>query len=91
MSKAASPPDPQALLDDLISRNLTAGADAADGVMFESARLSVSQRLGVSEGIERAESQDIGLPPAPSPAWVPRSASTPPTNGRPRPNETGAA
>ena len=53
--------DPLALLDDLISRSLTAGADAADGVMFESASLSVSHRLGESEGIERAESQDVGL------------------------------
>ena len=61
MSNAASPPDPLALLDDLISRSLAAGADAADGVMFESASLSVSHRLGKSEGIERAESQDVGL------------------------------
>ena len=61
MSNAAPPLDPLALLDDLISRALAAGADAADGVMFESASLSVSQRLGVSEGIERAESQDVGL------------------------------
>ena len=61
MSNAAPPLDPPALLDDLISRALAAGADAADGVMFESASLSVSQRLGVSEGIERAESQDVGL------------------------------
>ncbi|MFP6731351.1 MAG: metallopeptidase TldD-related protein [Alphaproteobacteria bacterium] len=54
-------PDPLDLLDDLISRARAAGADAADGVMFESASLSVSQRLGESEGIERAESQDVGL------------------------------
>jgi PmbA protein len=53
--------DPFALLDDLLSRARAAGADAADAVMFENASLSVSQRLGKSEGIERAESQDIGL------------------------------
>ena len=53
--------DPFALLDDLLSRAHAAGADAADAVMFENASLSVSQRLGKSEGIERAESQDIGL------------------------------
>ncbi len=61
MSNAAPPPDPQALLDDLIARARKAGADAADAVMFENASLSVSQRLGQSEGIERAESQDVGL------------------------------
>ena len=54
-------PDPLALLDDLICRSLAAGADAADGVMFESASLSVSHRLGQSEGVERAESRDVGL------------------------------
>ncbi|MFP6744444.1 MAG: DNA gyrase modulator, partial [Alphaproteobacteria bacterium] len=55
------PLDPLALLDDLISRALKAGADGADGVVVESASLSVAQRLGESEGIERAESQDVGL------------------------------
>ena len=53
--------DPLALLDDLISRALGAGADGADGVVVTSASLSVAQRLGESEGIERAESQDVGL------------------------------
>ncbi len=37
------------------------GAEAADGIAFDSASLSVSQRLGKSEGVERAESLDIGL------------------------------
>ncbi len=55
------PFEPLDLLDDLISRARAAGADAADAVMFENASLSVSQRLGKSEGIERAESQDVGL------------------------------
>ena len=53
--------DPLALLDDLIGRARKAGADAADGVVFESASLSVAQRLGQSEGVERAESRDVGL------------------------------
>ena len=53
--------DPHALLDDLISRARKAGADAADGVVFENASLSVAQRLGESEGVERAESRDLGL------------------------------
>lgn len=61
MSNAASPTDPLALLDDLLARAKAAGADAADAVMFENDSLSVSQRLGVSEGIERAESRDVGL------------------------------
>ncbi len=49
------------LLADVVSRARRAGADAADAVMIESASLSVSQRLGRSEGIERAEALDIGL------------------------------
>ena len=55
------PFDPLALLDDLIRRARKAGADAADGVVFESASLSVAWRLGQSEGVERAESRDVGL------------------------------
>ena len=58
---STTPLDPLALLDDLISRATKAGADGADGVVVESASLSVAQRLGASEGIERAESQDVGL------------------------------
>ena len=58
---SATSTDPFALLDDLLTRARAAGADAADAVMFESASLSVSHRLGKSEGIERAESQDVGL------------------------------
>ena len=53
--------NPRERLDDLVRRAVAAGADAADAVLFESANLSVAQRLGASEGIERAESQDIGL------------------------------
>ena len=56
--KTAAPLD---LLSDLVGRALAAGADAADAVMFESTSLGVSQRLGKSEGIERSESQDLGL------------------------------
>ena len=53
--------DLETLTAALLQAATRAGADAADGVMFESASLSVSQRLGESEGIERAESQDVGL------------------------------
>jgi len=49
------------LLDDLISRARKAGADAADAVLVDSAALSVAQRLGKPEKLERAESRDLGL------------------------------
>jgi PmbA protein len=50
-----------ALLDDLIGRARKAGADAADAVLVESAAISVAQRLGKPEKLERAESRDLGL------------------------------
>ena len=50
-----------ARLSDLVTRAGTAGADAADAVMFRSASLSASQRLGLREDLERAESDDVGL------------------------------
>ena len=56
-----TPTEPLDLLDDLVKRALRQGADAADAVMFDSASLSVAWRLGESEGVERAESQDLGL------------------------------
>ena len=46
---------------DLIDRARAAGADAADVVLSRSASLSVSQRLGEREDLERAESDDLGL------------------------------
>jgi PmbA protein len=49
------------LLDDLIGRARKAGADAADAVLIESAAISVAQRLGKPEKLERAESRDLGL------------------------------
>jgi len=49
------------LLDDLIGRARKAGADAADAVLVESASISVAQRLGKPEKLERAESRDLGL------------------------------
>jgi PmbA protein len=48
-------------LNDLISRARKAGADAADAVLFEGTSISVGQRLGKPETIERAESAEIGL------------------------------
>ena len=49
------------VVSDLIARARTAGADAADAVLSRSAALSVSQRLGEREDLERAESDDLGL------------------------------
>jgi PmbA protein len=50
-----------AFLGDLIERAHTAGADAADAVLFDGTSLSVSQRLGEREDLDRAESADFGL------------------------------
>ncbi|MBP2300096.1 TldD/PmbA family protein [Azospirillum picis] len=49
------------LLDDLIAKARTAGADAADAVLFDSASVSLAQRLGKTEKLERSESGDLGL------------------------------
>lgn len=58
MSKAA---DPQDILERLIRDARSAGADAADAVLFESVASSVSYRLGKLEDVERSESADLGL------------------------------
>lgn len=49
------------LLQDLIKTAQSYGADAADAVMIEGQSLSLSQRLGKPENLERAEGQDLGL------------------------------
>lgn len=49
------------LLHDLIAKAKTAGADAADAVLFDSASIALSQRLGKAEKLERSESGDLGL------------------------------
>ncbi len=54
-------PDVLNLLDDLIAKARAAGADAADAVLFDSASVSLSQRLGNPEKLERSESGDLGL------------------------------
>ena len=54
-------PDVLGLLDDLIAKARAAGADAADAVLFDSASVSLSQRLGNPEKLERSESGDLGL------------------------------
>ncbi|HXV23795.1 MAG TPA: TldD/PmbA family protein [Alphaproteobacteria bacterium] len=49
------------LLSDLIAAARRAGADAADALLVESAAVSVAQRLGRPEKLEREESRDLGL------------------------------
>ena len=49
------------LLNDLIQTALGLGADAADALMVDGVSLSVSQRLGKREDLERAEGNDLGL------------------------------
>ncbi len=49
------------LITDLIKSARKSGADAADVLLYESTALSVSQRMGKPEGLERAESKGIGL------------------------------
>jgi PmbA protein len=57
----ASGRQPLEVLDGLLDRVKKAGGDAADAVLFESASLEVSQRLGKPEKLERSESADLGL------------------------------
>ncbi|HEX7197929.1 MAG TPA: metallopeptidase TldD-related protein [Dongiaceae bacterium] len=52
---------PLDLLDDLLRRARKAGADAADALLVEGASLTVAERLGRPEKLERAEGQDLGL------------------------------
>lgn len=49
------------LLDALLARAKKEGADAADALCIDATALSVARRMGRPEGIERAESADLGL------------------------------
>ncbi|MGI9492487.1 MAG: TldD/PmbA family protein [Geminicoccaceae bacterium] len=49
------------ILSELLSKAKKAGADAADAMLAESAGLSVTNRLGQLESVERSESVDLGL------------------------------
>ncbi|MDV7338021.1 metallopeptidase TldD-related protein [Terasakiella sp. A23] len=49
------------LLNDLVKQAQNLGADAADAVLVEGTSLSLSQRLGNPENLERSEGQDLGL------------------------------
>ena len=49
------------VLSDLIARAKSAGADAADAILYASTSVSVERRLGQMETLERSESRDLGL------------------------------
>ncbi|MCK5273131.1 MAG: TldD/PmbA family protein, partial [Alphaproteobacteria bacterium] len=49
------------LLDDLVARARQRGADAADAVLANGIAVSVGQRMGKREKLERAEGNDLGL------------------------------
>jgi PmbA protein len=49
------------LLDDLLARARKAGADAADAVFMHGAAVTIAERLGRPEKLERAEGRDLGL------------------------------
>ena len=53
--------EPLELLGNLLDAAKAAGAGCADAVLFEAAAISVAQRLGAPEKLERAESRDLGL------------------------------
>lgn len=61
----ASRPAPRAidtsLLHDTVAWAKAAGADAVDAIYVEGTQLSVSQRLGTREQLERSEGRDVGL------------------------------
>ena len=49
------------LLTDLIARAKRAGADHADGILFQGISIAHAQRLGEIEKLERSEGYDLGL------------------------------
>ncbi len=49
------------LLDTLLARAKTAGADRADAILISRTSLSVERRLGQTDTLERSESRDLGL------------------------------
>lgn len=62
--KPAAKPKPTPALDlvaDLVKKAKAAGADEADALIVESAAISLAQRLGKPDKLERAESADLGL------------------------------
>jgi PmbA protein len=56
-----TPAKPLDLLDDLLRRARKAGADSADAVFVQGASVSIAERLGKPEKLERSEGRDLGL------------------------------
>ncbi|HKM62360.1 MAG TPA: metallopeptidase TldD-related protein [Acidisphaera sp.] len=53
--------NPIEMLHDLIATARRAGADAADAVLISGTSMSVQQRLGKTEQVDRSEGRDLGL------------------------------
>ncbi|WP_231712449.1 TldD/PmbA family protein [Vineibacter terrae] len=60
-ARPAPPAIDTALLHDMVAWAKAAGADAVDAIYVEGTQLSVSQRLGAREQLERSEGRDLGL------------------------------
>lgn len=56
-----TPQPPTDLLESLIAKARSAGADAADAVYISQESQSVSVRLGAQEALDRSETTDLGL------------------------------
>jgi len=61
MPDSVTKPDPQDLLQDVIAKSMSAGADACDAILVEGTSSSLSCRLGEAEDLERSEGRDLGL------------------------------
>ncbi|MCP4329032.1 MAG: TldD/PmbA family protein [Alphaproteobacteria bacterium] len=60
-TSAASPDIKRGLLDDLLTKARTLGADAADALLVDGVAISHAQRMGKIDKLERSEGQDLGL------------------------------
>ena len=60
-ASTTNPPDILDRLQSVIARATKKGADAADAIMVRATSVSVTQRLGNPEDLNRAEGADIGL------------------------------
>jgi PmbA protein len=56
-----TPAKPLDLLDDLLRRARKAGAASADAIFVQGASVSIAERLGKPEKLERSEGRDLGL------------------------------
>ena len=61
MPDSVTKSDPQDLLQDVIAKSISAGADACDAILVEGTSSSLSCRLGEAEDLERSEGRDLGL------------------------------